>query len=197
MDRNILSNESLQARLKNGLLQLRWQIARLGMIGKTGLGLLVVSCLFFLVAVLPQDATLQALKEQAETMQAELQSEAGGESIAGSKMSRDQTLQVFYDFFPRIDSSPFWIRELVRVAKQRGVEINSSEYRLIHEKGSRLTRYEMMLPVRGSYSQIRAFIADALQAVPSMAITSIVMKRENIQSARLEARLEINLYLDE
>lgn len=192
-----MSNESLQARLKNGLLQLRWQIARLGMIGKTGLGLLVVSCLFFLVAVLPQDATLQALKEQAETMQAELQSEAGGESIAGSKMSRDQTLQVFYDFFPRIDSSPFWIRELVRVAKQRGVEINSSEYRLIHEKGSRLTRYEMMLPVRGSYSQIRAFIADALQAVPSMAITSIVMKRENIQSARLEARLEINLYLDE
>lgn len=197
MDRNILSNASLQARLKSSWLQLRWQIARLGTIGKTGLGLLVVSCLFFLIAVLPQDAALQALKEQAETMQAELQSEAGAESIAGGKLSRDQTLQVFYDFFPRIDSSPFWIRELVRVAKKRGVEISSSEYRLIHEKGSRLTRYEMMLPVRGNYSQIRAFIADALQAVPTMAITGIVMKRENIQSARLEARLEINLYLDE
>lgn len=111
-------------------------------------------------------------------------------------MSGDQALQVFYDFFPRVDSSPFWIRELVRIAKKQGVELTSSEYRLINEKDARMARYEMVLPVRGKYSQIRAFIADALEAVPAMAISAIAMKRESTAMDKLEVRLEINLYMN-
>ena len=112
------------------------------------------------------------------------------------KMTGDQALQAFYDFFPMIDSSPFWIRELVRIAKKQNVELSSSEYRLINEQDARLARYEMVLPVRGNYAQIRAFIADALEAVPAMAISAIAIKREAVSSDRLELRLEINLFLN-
>ncbi|MBV6447614.1 MAG: hypothetical protein FCKEOINB_01244 [Nitrosomonas sp.] len=197
MDASFLKTATLQTRLDRLILQLRWQAGRLGVIGKTGLGLIVVTTIYFFSALLPQESDLQKLKERAETLQMQEQAKKNqSETESGKKLSSDQALQVFYDFFPRIDSSPFWIRELVQLAKKHNVELNSSEYRLVNENDARLARYEMILPVKGRYPQIRAFMAAALEAVPAMAISAIALKRENITSDRLEVRLEINLYLN-
>lgn len=197
MDWNLLKTETLQAHLNRLAPQFRWQIGRLGVTGKIGLGLIVATTIYFFSAVLPQESILQKLKERAETLQVQvLSKQAPADTEAGKKMSGDQALQAFYDFFPRIDSSPFWVRELVRIAKKQNVELSSSEYRLVNENDARLARYEMILPVRGSYSQIRAFMADALETVPVLAISAIVIKRENVTAEKLEVRLEINLYLN-
>lgn len=178
--------------------QLRWQAARLGNMGKIGAGLLVVAGIFFMGAVQPEKNTLAALKERAETLKMQLQSEKSGDIPAAERiLTNDQALQAFYEFFPRFDSSPFWVRELVRVAQKNGVEINSSDFRLTFERDWRLSRYEIILPVRGRYSQIRAFMADALETVPAMAITGFAIKRDNVQSTQLEVRFEMSLYLNE
>lgn len=177
--------------LEGLLAQTRWQVSRLTLIGKLGLGLLVLSLVFFLAAVLPQNEELRLLIAKAASMHQQTQQTAA-ESI---RLDDNQALQVFYDFFPSIDSSPYWIKELDRVAKKRGIELSGSEYRLIQEQGSKLARYEMILPVRGSYPQIRAFIADALEAVPAMALVDVVIKREDIKSGKLDVRLGMNLYL--
>ena len=193
---NLISNQ-LQAQLRHILPQLSWEASRLGTIGKIGLGLLVIAVVLLFTMVLPQKTTLQTLKSRVETLQAQPLSESQKASRPTQKISDNQALQIFYDFFPDIDSSPFWIRELTKIAKNQRVEINSSDYRLVKEKGDRLARYEMILPVRGSYPQIRAFIADALQAVPAMAISGMVIKRDNVKTEQLDVRLEINLYMDE
>jgi hypothetical protein len=197
MEPNILNSDQLRVQLRNILLQIRWEAVRLGTIGKIGLGLLIMAIVLLIAAILPQDTTLQTLKTRAETLQTQPLSTSQKTSRPTQKIGDDQALQIFYEFFPQIDSSPFWIRELARIAKKQRVEINSSDYRLVLEKGARLARYEMILPVRGRYPQIRAFIADALQAVPAMAITGMVIKRENVKTEQLDVRLEINLYLDE
>ena len=186
-----------QIQLSQLLPQLRWQVGRLGVIGKIGLGLLVVSSIYFFSVVVPQESDLRKLKERAETLQTQaLSKQTSGDAESGVKMSGDQALQAFYDFFPRVDSSPFWIRELVRIAQKHGVELSSSEYRLVNDNDARLARYEMILPVKGKYSQVRAFMATALEAVPAMAISAIAIKRENVTSEKLEVRLEVNLYLN-
>lgn len=197
MDASFLKTGTIQTQLDRLMLQLRWQAGRLGTVGKIGLGLIVVAGIYFFSAVLPQDSDLQKLKERAETLQLqELAKQSPGEMESGKKLNSDQALQVFYDYFPRIDSSPFWIRELVQLAKKHGVDLSSSEYRLMNESDARLARYEMILPVKGRYPQIRAFMAEALVKVPAMAISAIALKRENITSDKLEVRLEINLYLN-
>ena len=190
-----LKQDLLQARFQAVMLQVRWQTARLGNAGKIGIGLLVVAIIFFLLAVLPQEAKLDELKQLVENIQIPVNQLSSDESTR--KIGGDQALQIYYDFFPRIDSSPFWIRELVKIAKKQGVEINSSDYRLVHEQGVRLARYEMILPIRGRYKQIRAFMAEALEAIPAMAVTGMVIKREHVQTEQLDVRLEIDLYLDE
>ena len=197
MDSSLLKTETLQTQLNQLALLLRWQASRLGIIGKIGLGLLVAAGIYFFSAVLPQESTLLKLKERADILRMQaLSKKIPGETETAKQMSGDQALQAFYDFFPRIDSSPFWIRELVQLAKKQGVELSSSEYRLINENDARLARYEMILPVKGRYPQIRAFMADALETVPAMAISAIAIKRENVTAENLEARLEINLYLN-
>ncbi|GJL73189.1 MAG: hypothetical protein NMNS01_23880 [Nitrosomonas sp.] len=192
---NLISNQ-LQAQLRHILPRLRWEASRLGTIGKIGLGLLVIAVVLLFTMVFPQETTVQTLKSRAETLQAQPLSQSQKASRPTQKISDNQALQIFYDFFPHIDSSPFWIRELTKIAKSHRVEINSSDYRLVKEKDDKLARYEMILPVRGRYPQIRAFIADALQEVPAMAISGMVIKRDNVKTEQLDVRLEINLYLD-
>lgn len=200
MDSNYLKRELPQISWNRLMPLLRWQLGRLGNLGKIGIGLMLATGIYYLLVVMPQETELQKLKDRAVTLQAQAVSKNtsgdGADSEVGKKMSGDQALQVFYDFFPRIDSSPFWIRELVRVAKKQGVELTSSDYRLINDNDARLARYEMVLPVKGKYSQIRAFIAEALEAVPAMAISAIAIKRESTASDKLEVRLEINLYMN-
>lgn len=190
-----MKEDLLKNYLQQLLLQAQWQVARLGSVGKIGVGLFAAAVVFYLAAVLPQNTTLQDLKEKADNMQVQTsaQNGVGPERRIGG----DQALQIFYDFFPRIDSSPFWVRELVRIAKKNGVEMNSSDYRLVQENDARLARYEMILPIRGRYPQIRSFIADSLQDIPSLAIAGMVIKRENVQTEQLDVRLEISLFLDD
>ncbi|SDY80503.1 type 4a pilus biogenesis protein PilO [Nitrosomonas sp. Nm33] len=177
--------------LEKLLIQIRWQITRLNLIGKIGLGLFVLSIVFFWAAVLPQKEALHKLKEQVASMQQQTQIQ----SAVPTQLDDSQALKVFYDFFPSIDSSPYWIKELDKIAKKRGVELSGSDYRLMQEQESKLARYEMILPVRGSYPQIRAFIADVLETIPAMALVDVVLKREDIKSGKLDVRLSMSLYL--
>lgn len=199
MDRNLLNwnVSAIQVHLNRMLPQLRWKFGCLGTIGKIGLGLIAATIIYLISAVLPHDSELEKLKTRADVLQTQLASnQPAGTPEAGVKMTGDQALQVFYDFFPNIDSSPFWIRELTRIAKEKNIELSSSEYRLINEADARLARYEMILPVRGKYKQVRAFIAAALEAVPAMAVSAIAIRRENVTSDILEVRLEASLYLN-
>ena len=116
--------------LERLLIQIRWQTTRLSLIGKIGVGLLVLSTVFFWAAVLPQKEELHKFEEQAASLQQQTQIE----SVERAKLDDSQSLQVFYDFFPSIDSSPYWVKELDRVAKKRGIELSGSEYRLMQEQ---------------------------------------------------------------
>ena len=69
MDWNVLKTEILQAHLNRLAPQFRWQIGRLGVIGKIGLGLIVATSIYFFSVVLPQESVLQKLKARAETLQ--------------------------------------------------------------------------------------------------------------------------------
>src|SRR5690606_1129027 len=126
MDGENVSQELIQRRFNHIMQQLRWQLARLGTAGKIGVGLCVVAGIFFLGAVLPAKKELKMLEKRAETLQLQAKERllSGEVSAVEKQLTNDQALQAFYEFFPRFDSSPYWIRELVRAAQKQGVEIN-------------------------------------------------------------------------
>jgi hypothetical protein len=188
--------------LSNALLRMRWETERLGNPGKIGLGLLVFSAVFFVAAVLPRQEESSALRTRAEEMQARLRSQPAEKEDGSTSTTRkivygNQALKAFYAFFPNVDSTPFWIGEVVKAATQQGLELSGADYRMEREKEIKLARYEMVLPVRGQYAQVRGFVAEALRAVPAMSLADVAVKREGVASDLLDVNLKFNLYLSE
>lgn len=182
----------------NALLRIRWQAERAGTAGKIGFGLCLFSAVFFVAAVLPRRVESTALMAKVEAVQAQVRTEPAKRSGGtGRKIFGHEALQAFYAFFPNTDSTPFWIKEVVQSAAQHNVEITGTDYRMVREKGLKLVRYEMLIPVRGRYAQVRGFIAEALRAAPAMALVDVAIKREGVESELLEASLKFNLYLSE
>lgn len=177
------------------LLRLRWQAARLTNLGKLGFGLCLFSLVFFVVGVLPRWTESQQLLTQIESMQAQLRGDSVQKRGVGREIHGDEALQIFYAFFPGTNSTPFWIKEVVRAADRHDVEIFSTDYRMVKEKDVNLSRYEMLIPVRGRYTHLRGFIADVLRSVPPMALVDVIIRRDTVESDLLEASLKLNLYL--
>jgi len=51
------------------------------------------------------------------------------------------------------------------------------------------------LPVQGSYAQIRGFVSAVLEQVPAAVLEEVSLKRDSVESARVEARIRLTLYL--
>lgn len=88
------------------------------------------------------------------------------------------------------------LRRLFDAAAQAGLYLDRGEYRLMEVREAHLRRYQLSLPVTGSYPEIRAFVARALNADPALALSAIQLRRDRIESPDLEALLNFTLYLE-
>lgn len=106
-----------------------------------------------------------------------------------------QSVQAYYAAFPALESNVCSLAALQQAAIESGVSLDSGVYRLEHPSDLGLVRYHMLLPVSGSYAQIRAFIAATLAALPTASLDDLQLARTTTDSSRLDARLSLSLYL--
>jgi hypothetical protein len=52
-----------------------------------------------------------------------------------------------------------------------------------------------VLPLTGSYPQIRAFLATALAEIPVLSLDQVTIKKERAQGGALEAEAKLTLHL--
>lgn len=172
-----------------------WERLReaLGAAGMAGCALLVAIAVLYLTAVIPQRSTRDALIAEAQELRSRYR--MPGNVEAGGKTGIADQLRTFYGFFPALDSTPDWLARIFAAAEREGLTLQSGEYRYSREREARLTRYQITLPVKGSYLQIQRFIAAVLAEVPAAALDDISLKREHIGEQSLEARLRFTLFL--
>jgi hypothetical protein len=88
------------------------------------------------------------------------------------------------------------LRRLFDSADEAGIELARGDYRLVQEQDAGYRRYQLTLPVYGSYPAIRAFLAGVLADEPALALNSLLLRRDAIESADLEATLRFTLFLE-
>lgn len=177
----------------NGWMEhLRREVGRLGKAGVVGIGLLVFATAFYVSAVRPGDASLDELRAEARSREGRMRANA---DRGGRDLTPVEQLATFYAYFPAVGSAPEWLKRIYAAAETRGVVLQSGEYRLSRNAGERLARYEITLPLKGSYAQIRGFVADVLAAVPAAVLEEVNLRREGVETARLDARVRFTLYL--
>jgi Tfp pilus assembly protein PilO len=173
----------------------------LGVWGLLGMAIFLASSMFYFVKVLPSN---QQLEQAQNTLQIKLeQKENNRQEDALNKapiqvtpaQTSEEEIAEFYKLFPAGASLPKWLRFIDTAALKQRLILNRSDYKLTQAKQGQLQRYEIVLPVTGSYVQIRNFIADVLQQLPALALTDLEIKRENAMSPTVDARLVFVLFL--
>lgn len=164
-------------------------------IGRSGFGALIVlagAATFYVLAVMPLEAEVADLRAQADALQAKTQ-QARRATAAPEGVEQ---LQTFYGLIPAIGEAPLLLNEVFGTAARAGIRIDASHYRIAEDKGGRITRYEITLPVTGSYVQVRNFVAFVLSYVPNLSLDALVVRKDKIEDGEVRADIRMTLYLE-
>ena len=193
-----------QFNLHYWLWQSRQIAKKLGLFGLLGLAIALGCGLFYASKITPINDKI--LQHNESIQQVKLNNaEQKNLSIPINNVPQQSTnddITKFYARFPDGASLPKWLSLISESAVKQGLLLNRGDYKLTQIKSTpiksslgQLSRYEIVLPVTGQYSQIRQFIAQVLYQMPALALSEMQIKRENTLSPTVEARLLFVLML--
>ena len=151
------------------------------------------SGIFYFVFLLPLVGRLNAFKMQLDDGSMMFTSQILPFRAPGSS----QRLAEFRDFFVASSNEDVALARVFQAAAAQELNLDQGDYRLERDRYSKLQRYEIELPVKGTYPQLRHFLAKTLADVPSLALDSVSFNRQKIDDAALDARVKMTLYMRE
>ena len=87
------------------------------------------------------------------------------------------------------------VKTLFDLAARNGLNLEQGEYKISHDQAGRLSTYQVLLPVKGTYAAIWQFALQVLRAVPFASLDEISFRRDSIAQPVLEAHLRLSFYL--
>jgi len=170
---------------------LNHQLRQLGWPGVAGIGMLLFSASFYLSSSLPA-------KEEAALMRDSIASEMKNRSAAADQArsnSPGAQLKSFYDYFPPARQLPDQLARIYGFADKQGLQLQQGEYRLVQETNAKLERYQVTLPLRGSYTQVRQFVGEVLNEMPVVSLDDLKFEKQRIGDSAVDAQIRITLFL--
>ncbi|UXY15217.1 type 4a pilus biogenesis protein PilO [Chitiniphilus purpureus] len=104
-------------------------------------------------------------------------------------------LPAFYAALPQQRALPLLLDQVFKAAGRQRLQLAAGQYQLLRDERAGVLRYRLQLPVAGRYEQIAGFVGDVLQRMPTLAVESIDLKRERIETEALTAELQLSLLL--
>lgn len=148
----------------------------------------VVALIGDLAIVQPMDRQVAAKQRAVAEM-----SRPGASRSAAAEGPRAQ-LAAFYGRLPVQAQAPDVVRRLHLAARDAGVRLDHGRYQSTETASSALMRYQIVLPVSGTYPAIRAFIGAAMEDMPYLALEGLEIRRGDGIPA-IEAELRLVAYL--
>lgn len=169
-------------------------IRRLGLLGGLGIGIAIIGLIAYYSAILPQKREVQALKNETE----KLKSNTEASKLARINSPSTQTqLARFYQRFPSTTAAPDLLDKIYATAKTHGLSLEQGDYRWVHEDQDKLMRFEVVLPVKGSYIQVRKFVNQLMLDLPNLAVDDISFQRQRVGDAVVQSQIKFSLFLGE
>jgi hypothetical protein len=178
----------------NLLRRIFWlRIQQIGGLGLAGLALLVAAIVTWLVLVQSDQREFSKLTRTLDALQVqEVQKNA---LPANSALGKEEQVEIFYRAFPTEDHVPEALGQLYRAADKYELVLETGEYARTRTGADRLIRYRVMLPVKGSFKQVLAFMDKALKD-PNMALENATFKRDKVDDEQVEAKLSFILFVN-
>jgi len=172
----------------------RYWLRGLGLPGMLALGLLTFNLALYFSALVPAQEKLAAMEHDIATMRDRTQSSTKAIREAAATTPQDQ-LAAFYKSFPSVESTPDLLQTIYRAAASSQVKLDQGAYRLVAERGNRLQSYQVTLPVKGTYPQIKSFLGRIVKDIPTLSLDSIGFQRQGIADPTISSEVKLTLYL--
>jgi len=106
---------------------------------------------------------------------------------------RAEELRRFYGLFPPLEKLPDELERVYALARAAKIELLQGEYRL-EKPPFGMAFYRITLPIRGTYPQIRQFVAATLKSMPIASLDALRFERKKAGDPQLEAQLRLTVY---
>ena len=163
-----------------------WLI-RLGAAGVLGVGVLLACAVFLLSAVAPAGRELAAQRLAAERLKTRTPYQLVGADGRGEELRR------FYNLFPPVEKLTDQLEQLYSIARGSQLELAQGEYRL-EKRNAGLWSYRVVLPVRGTYPQIRGFVASVLETMPIASVDGLRFERKKAVETQIDAQVRLTIH---
>jgi hypothetical protein len=109
--------------------------------------------------------------------------------------SANQNLAGFYEVLGEKRYAEQQVKVLFDLAAKSNLSLRQGEYKAAYDKASRVSTYQIILPVKGAYQNIWQFSMRALREMPFASLDEVGFRRDTIADTNVEARLRFTLYL--
>ena len=162
--------------------------------GVVGIGLVVFAAAVYVSAVQPARDQLAHLQSRTAQQQ---RGGAPQDGLRSATMRGTKQLEQFNRNFPALNEAPAMVQKLHEIAAQNSIALETGEYRLARDRDGGMSRYQVTLPLRGTYWQVRLFVAQVLDELPASALDEISIKRDSVGARAVETRVRFTFYLGE
>ena len=157
----------------------------LGMAGIAAIALFIAAGAFMTLV-------LQPMKEKNRVLEARAGISRDLATVSG--VNAAEKVASVYEYLEKPEGTTDWLAKLYAIGKATGVELQSANYKT-QSAGGRLQRYEIVLPLTGSYAQMRDFLKRSLAEIPVLSLDQITLKRENRREGQVQAELRLTLHM--
>ncbi|MCY1341389.1 hypothetical protein D9M69_273330 [compost metagenome] len=171
------------------------QVQRLGWPGLAGGALLLLALGYAVLGLLPARQALASMERQLLEDREQLAAAAAptvSKPVSGASLA---ALEEFRRNLPAQLDATGAIDRIYGLAQEEGISLARGEYALGLDPKTRLARYQVLLPVRGSYPQLRRFLHGLQAQLPALALEEVDLQRKQIADSDLEGRVRMTLYL--
>lgn len=155
---------------------------RFGRTGWVGLALCLMAAMWFTQAWRGHQANLQAQPVEQER-------EPTATSVSTSNAAGHRVT------LAHPDEQALLLTQIQQVAVSQGLAWTSADYKLVPAGESTPMALEVRCTLKGAYPRLRATLAQWLQQVPGLAIRDLGMSRPNSDSADVEAKLQLVVFM--
>jgi Tfp pilus assembly protein PilN len=156
-------------------------IERIGMAGVAAIGLLAAALFFSNFMVRP-------LEERNALLMQSASGKANTAAPSGEKVA------AVYAYLQKEEETTDWLAKLHGIGTATGVQMRAATYGTKPAEG-RIVRYEIVLPVAGSYAQIRDFLKRAQAEIPVMSIDQVTLKKDEKKGGEIHAEMRLTLHM--
>lgn len=175
-------------------LQLRLALTRFGWLNLIAIMLLLTGLCAWKWGLGYLNAQIRAPLRSLEQAQAQLQSN-GQDGAHGARSLLEERLTAFHQVLGDVRYVEQQVKTLFAIASKTGLVLQQAEYKAVFDRNARVTMYQVLLPVKGSYQAIRQFSEQTLLAIQFASLDEVNFKRDVISSDAIEAKLRFTLYL--